>query len=197
MRFVLQIVAISFAGAMMGFGLNAASGRPITLSKPVHPASSSGVGYCGVGEEGAHAEHGHSTMKRAEAVEACGSCSAAFVDARGAAAFAEGHIPGAVHLKPAGDPSEGEVLKRLRSFRTIVVYDAGAGCGLAERVADRLIALGFADVRLLEDDWNTWQEAGGPAQSGACGTCDLQEAHDGLKGHEGHGHGEAAGEVLR
>jgi 3-mercaptopyruvate sulfurtransferase SseA len=117
-------------------------------------------------------------MALSEAIKACDSCTVAFVDARGAAAFAEGHIPGAIHLKPAGHPADAEIIQRLRSFATIVVYDSGGGCGLAEGVADRLAALGFGDVRLLDGSWNTWQDSGGPAQSGACQAC-TEHAHEG------------------
>ena len=110
-------------------------------------------------------------MPLAEAVSACAQCTVGFVDARGAAAFALGHIPGAVHLPPAGDPGEEGTLERLRQFQTLVVYDEGGSCGLARGVADRLEGLGFNDVRLLEG-WRDWEAAGGPAQSGACEACD-------------------------
>src|SRR5262249_33306424 len=91
--------------------------------------------------------------------------------------FAEGHIPQAVHLEPAGHPDLAEQLSHLHSYVTVVVYDSGGDCGLAEGVADRLTADGIKDVRLLEGSWTDWMAAGGPAASGACQACSDHEPH--------------------
>jgi rhodanese-related sulfurtransferase len=171
MRLLLQMVAICIGGALLGLALNVASGRPASLARPVYPAASSGIAVCSASPEAQHAKHGHKVMPQPEAVVACSACSVGFVDARGAAAFAEGHIPLAVHLSPAGHPDETVELQKLRAFPTVVVYDSGGGCGLAEGVADRLTARGFTDVRLLEGSWTDWMTAGGPAASGACKAC--------------------------
>lgn len=175
MRWFLQVVLIFGGGAVLGLGLNATSGvaggRPARLLQPVYAVAASGDSVCGGSPEARHDKHGHVVMPQKEAVLACGACSVGFVDARGAAAFAEGHIIDAVHLPPAGHPNEAAELSRLRRFSTVVVYDSGGGCGLAEGVADRLGAAGFRDVRLLEGSWADWMSAGGPAQSGACQAC--------------------------
>jgi rhodanese-related sulfurtransferase len=174
MRLFLQLATISLSGAGLGVLLNATSTHPASLFKPVYPSSaSSGVQACG----GAPEAQGHRLMSQSEAVAACSSCTVGFVDARGAAAFAQGHIPGAVHLMPVGHPDEEDAIRKLRAFSTLVVYDSGGGCGLAEGVADRLTAAGFSDVRILEGSWSEWQAAGGPAQSGACQACGPDDDH--------------------
>jgi len=173
MRFLVQLAVVGFAGATLGLVLNAASPHPARLFNPVYPSSlSSGVQTCGEEPEAVRRVHGHAIMPQAEAVAACNSCTVAFVDARGAAAFAQGHIPSAVHLMPAGHPDEQATIARLGAYTTVVVYDSGGGCGLAEGVADRLAAHGLGDVRILDGSWKEWQAAGGPAQSGACQTCE-------------------------
>ncbi|MGC4122383.1 MAG: rhodanese-like domain-containing protein [Myxococcales bacterium] len=177
MRFALQMAVICVAGALLGLALNLASARPARLFHAVYAASDSGNKVCGASPEAQHEKHGHLVMPQKEAVVACGACTVGFVDARGAAAFAEGHIPQAVHLPPAGHPDEPAELAKLRTFPTVVVYDSGGGCGLAEGVADRLAVHGFKDVRLLEGSWTDWMIAGGPALSGACQACD-GHAHD-------------------
>jgi 3-mercaptopyruvate sulfurtransferase SseA len=171
MRWYLQALLIASVGAVLGLVLNAASGRPTVLNRPVYPAASSGVSACSSLPQA----HAHRFMPLAEAVTACAQCTVGFVDARGAAAFASGHIPGAVHLPPAGHPDEGRTLERLRRFQTLVVYDEGGSCGLAQGVADRLDALGFKDVRLLKG-WRDWEAARGPAQSGACEACEEERS---------------------
>ncbi len=175
-RFLLEFFGICAGGAVLGLVLNAASARPAALTRAVYPAAASGNSVCGASPEAQHEKHGHRSISQAEAVAACNGCSMGFVDARGAAAFAEGHVIGALHLPPAGHADEPAVLQKLRQFPTVVVYDSGGGCGLAEGVADRLSAAGFPDVRLLEGSWQGWMSAGGPAQSGACQACAHHEA---------------------
>lgn len=178
-RLLLQMVAIGAGGAALGLALNAASPRPASLTRAVYPAADSGSAVCGAAPEAGHEKHGHRTMPQHEAVAACNACTVGFVDARGAAAFAEGHITGAIHLPPAGHPDAAAQMQKLRGFATVVVYDSGGGCGLAEGVADRLAASGFKDVRLLEGGWPDWMAASGPALSGACQACAAHpgEAH--------------------
>ena len=172
MRLLLQMAAICAGGALLGLVLNLASARPARLLHAVYAASDSGNTVCAASPTAQHDQHGHPLMPQKEAVAACGACTVGFLDARGAAAFAEGHIPQAVHLPPAGHPDEQAELAKLRAFPTVVVYDSGGDCGLAAGVADRLAAAGFKDVRLLEGSWTDWMVAGGPALSGACQVCD-------------------------
>jgi rhodanese-related sulfurtransferase len=178
MRLLLQMAAICAGGAVLGLALNVASARPAKLLTPVYAASDSGNSVCGASPQAQHEKHGHQVMPQRDAVVACGTCAVGFVDARGAAAFAEGHIPQAVHLPPAGHPDEPAELAKLRAFPTVVIYDSGGGCGLAEGVADRLAAGGVKDVRLLEGSGTDWMLSGGPALSGACQECD-GHAHEG------------------
>lgn len=167
MRFLVQAFLVVLGGSLLGLGLNAQSRHPVKLGEPVYPASASGTAVCGthnlvVGR--------HPTMSRAEAESACAVCTVGFVDARGAHAFAEGHVPGAVHLPPAGHGDERSAFDALRRFTEVVVYDEGADCDFAPGVADRLQAEGFK-VRILDGGWASWQSGGGPAQSGACKAC--------------------------
>jgi 3-mercaptopyruvate sulfurtransferase SseA len=162
-----QVPSVLGVGALVGAALNALSPHPTSLLHPVYPTSASGPAAC----SSASAVH-IGTMAQAEAVSACGACTAAFVDARGAAAFAHGHLPGAIHLPPVGHLDERSAIEPLRGYGVIVVYDEGAGCALAHGVAERLVAHGFPDVRVLEGGWSEWQHEGSPAQSGACKECE-------------------------
>lgn len=170
-RLIRQTLFLVLVGGFIGLGVNWASPRSVALWRPVYPTSSSGTASC--------SEPNLPTiMSQAEAIAACGSCQVGFVDARGGSAYAAGHIPGAVHLPPQGHPEEAAALEALRRFPTVVVYDTGSGCQLARAVAERLRQAGFADVRILDGSWPTWQETGGPAQSGACQACAGDE-HEG------------------
>lgn len=167
-----RFLVTCLVGGAVGLAVNAASPHPVRLSESVHPASASAAATCTMPA----APVVHPLMPLEQALAACAACSAGFVDARGAADFEAGHIPGAVHLPPENDEKGDEALAPLRAFDTIVVYDADAGCELAQGVADRLVAKGFRDVRLLEGSWTAWEAARGPAQAGACESCGHRSA---------------------
>ncbi|HEY5126609.1 MAG TPA: rhodanese-like domain-containing protein, partial [Bradyrhizobium sp.] len=81
----------------------------------------------------------------------------AFLDLRHEAAYATGHPLFAANM--AVDRIGLEAGTRLpRNDVPIVVYDAGEG--LVPRAADRLMALGYTDVRQLDGGLLAWQIAG-------------------------------------
>lgn len=166
-RHLLRVVAIALAGAGLGLAINPFTPKPARLTVPVYPASASGAATCS-----AHAEPAPPVrVSQQDAKQACEACSAAFVDARGESAFAEGHIPGAFHLPPSGHPDEAALLQKLRGYREVIVYDDDVGCKLAAGVAERLKDDGLQDVRVLDGSWVKWLSSGGPAVSGACEMC--------------------------
>ncbi len=186
-----QILILLSAGSALGFALNVASPRSVSLTTPVYPSSASGTAACAMPPQPAGSTAGgtvastfvwrqYPTVRLKDAVAACTACTAGFVDARGAAAYAQGHIPKAVHLPPVGHVDARSTLQELRKHETVIVYGEGSGCNLANGVADRLTSEGFKDVRILEGSWREWQDEGGPAESGVCKACDhggTMEAH--------------------
>lgn len=173
MRFLAQMVLIAAAGGALGLGMNALSPAPARLGQPVYAAAESGTASCSAphGAPGAE-DKGFGTISREEASGMCSACTAGFVDARPASEFARGHIPNAFHLPPHGHGNEAQVISELRHFQTVVVYDSGAGCDLAETVAKHLRAEGLPDVRILAGAWPGWEAGGEPAESGACAACE-------------------------
>ena len=82
----------------------------------------------------------------------------ALLDVREEAPFAEGHPLFAANLPLSR--LEIEVYARVpRRSTPVTVYDDGEG--LAERAAERLLALGYRDVALLEGGLAGWRAAGG------------------------------------
>ena len=81
----------------------------------------------------------------------------AFLDLRYEAAYATGHPLFAANM--AADRIALEAETRLpRKDVPIVVYDAGEG--LVPQAADRLMALGYTDVRQLDGGLQAWRKAG-------------------------------------
>jgi rhodanese-related sulfurtransferase len=82
----------------------------------------------------------------------------ALIDVREEAPFAQGHPLFAANIPLS--KLELEIYARVpRRATPITLYDAGEG--LAQRAAERLIALGYRDVALLEGQLAGWRAAGG------------------------------------
>src|SRR5215471_2530998 len=83
------------------------------------------------------------------------------VDGQPPAAYGLRHLPGALNVA-AEDPDElvGEVLPDRGA--AVVTCSGGAGDGLAAALADRLRALGYADVRTYREGVDDWVGAGLP-----------------------------------
>jgi len=93
--------------------------------------------------------------------------AAVLVDARDAALYADGHLPGALSL-PLG-----EVEAQLPGFRqkvaaekTLVTYCNGYGCPDSFDLGLRLIREGYRDVRVYEGGLPEWRDAGLPVAKG-------------------------------
>jgi len=175
MSAAVQIVVIVAAGAVVGVVANSASPRPASLFEPVHAAAELGAGSCS--QQGGPAEAPAPRIAVDEAKALCDGCRAAFVDARGPAAFAAGHVTGAVHLPPAASGSDEAAVTTLRAFPLVVVYDGDYSCALADEVAARLRRAGVAQVRVLEGAWPAWVAGGGSGTSGECPVCGDDEGH--------------------
>jgi len=94
--------------------------------------------------------------------------AALFVDAREAAEYAEGHVPGAVNL-----PFDESVtdLARLESLdaagKPIIVYCGGGGCEVSIQLAGALIQAGQRKVLVYEGGFPEWEAARYPVASGS------------------------------
>lgn len=88
--------------------------------------------------------------------------SVVWVDAREAAAFARGHIPGALAFdENAFNESLGNLLAAWAPGRRVVVYCDSSACTRSRDVADRLRDAGLSDVYHLHGGWDAWTRARG------------------------------------
>lgn len=84
------------------------------------------------------------------------------VDARGADAFAKGHVPTAVSLPHRTISSE--TTADLPQDKVLVVYGWGPHCNAAHKAGAKLAALGFR-VKEMIGGFQYWQSAGYPVVS--------------------------------
>jgi rhodanese-related sulfurtransferase len=86
------------------------------------------------------------------------------VDALGGDYYAKQHLPGAVALAPGQvDALASSVLPDRDA--AIVTYCTGPSCSNSGQVADRLTALGYANVRKYREGIEDWTSAGLPTES--------------------------------
>jgi rhodanese-related sulfurtransferase len=86
------------------------------------------------------------------------------VDALPAGPYARRHLPGAVNLVIDDvDAHASEVLPDRAA--TIVTYSTDAHCGRGEALAERLVRLGYRDVRVYRDGIEDWAGAGLPVEA--------------------------------
>jgi len=79
------------------------------------------------------------------------------LDVRTAGEYAQGHIPGAMHIDHREIESRTHEIKSYKD-KTVVVYCL---TGMrASMVEVNLIEAGFSKVLHLQGDWSGWQEAG-------------------------------------
>jgi rhodanese-related sulfurtransferase len=86
------------------------------------------------------------------------------VDALGGDYYAKQHLPGAVALAPG---QVGALAYSVLPDRdaAIVTYCTGPSCPNSGQVADRLTALGYANVRKYREGIDDWTRAGLPTES--------------------------------
>lgn len=87
------------------------------------------------------------------------------IDALSPLSFAMAHLPGAINITP--DWIDDRARHRVPDLDTeVVVYCADAGCDSSVRVADRLVELGYRNVRHYLGGKRDWEAAGLPLEGG-------------------------------
>jgi rhodanese-related sulfurtransferase len=83
------------------------------------------------------------------------------VDALPPMSYAHSHLPGAINLPP--ERVDGEVRRRIPDLESeVVVYCASPTCESSVEVGERLVELGYRNVRHYPGGKNDWREAGLP-----------------------------------
>ena len=86
------------------------------------------------------------------------------VDALAPMSYAVSHLPGAISIPPG--QAERRAPRRIPDLETeVVVYCAGPPCDASVTVANRLIELGYRNVRHYAGGKSDWVEAGLPLES--------------------------------
>jgi len=110
----------------------------------------------------------NSRVKRitlAEAKRFFDETTAIFVDSRSDEEYADGHIPGAVHMPwEEFDTFSGDLPAFIPRGTTIIAY-CGGSCESSAELADALAELGYPEANVFLDGWPLWVEAGYPVET--------------------------------
>jgi len=87
------------------------------------------------------------------------------VDALGGEYYAKQHLPGAIPLVESDVADRAGALLPDRAA-PIVTYCSNPACPNSQRVADKLTALGYINVRKYREGIQDWTAAGLPTESG-------------------------------
>lgn len=83
-----------------------------------------------------------------------------WIDTRESAAFAAGHIPGAIRFdETAFSASLGTVMENWRPGRRLVVYCDSSACARSREIARHLREAGLDEVYYLHGGWEAWSAA--------------------------------------
>ena len=109
----------------------------------------------------------------AEAAGLCGDPGTVLADVRSAAAFAEGHVTGAIHLPCAasGDVAAAAVALLAGKSRLVVYGDATADAATVAEEMRRRAGRPRLDVVVIEGGFAAWNQAGLACSSGPCPEC--------------------------
>lgn len=149
-RFLYDLAGVlTLAVVAIGLGLFARSGRatppPVDRSQLAHPVFS-------LAEFRAYVDSKRGLV----------------LDARSAADYARGHVPGALSLSVADFDTRYEQLKAAltpEQERVVIVYCGDMWCGLGDDLQQKLINRGFRHVGTFPDGWAAWRDAHLPVET--------------------------------
>lgn len=108
---------------------------------------------------------GMRTVTTEEARVIADTFSHVVLDARKAADYAAGRIPGAMSLPvSAFDAHFGEISALLTPGQPILVYCSGAECEESLELGKILISAGFTNIALFAGGISAWEQAGYPVE---------------------------------
>jgi rhodanese-related sulfurtransferase len=105
------------------------------------------------------------TITRAEVQVGVNDGTLVLVDALGGGYYEQQHLPGALPLVAADVDALAPTLLPDRDA-AIVTYCSNTACPNSGQVADRLMRLGYTNVRKYAEGIQDWVEAGLPVESG-------------------------------
>lgn len=162
---ILGGLGIMIVATLLGIVVNAVrpngvaliqSGAPVsTVQHPAAHADSAAADTTHVLAEGA--------ISLAEMKRLFDEGTAIILDARDAAEYAEGHIPGAINIPYDRIPEYFDILNsQVPMDAHVVVYCRSLTCDFSDQLATELKIIGYQNVSVFSGGWDQWTTAGYP-----------------------------------
>jgi rhodanese-related sulfurtransferase len=146
---LLEALVVVVVSLLVGLAYNTVSSNGIPLVPKAAPDSTKGFSQVSVNET-------KLLLKSKDVL---------VLDSRAKEEFEFGHILGAVNLPTYDfDKTYPQVLPLLKGKKVLLVYCSGPGCELAPKLAEKLRAKGYKDIRIFEGGWPAWLKAGGQVE---------------------------------
>jgi rhodanese-related sulfurtransferase len=104
------------------------------------------------------------TIRRDELQQAIAAGAVAVVETLPTEQFADGYLPGAIHI-PFEDIAEQAPILLPDKAARIVVCCSNTACRNSERAANQLSAMGYTNVGKCAGGKQDWQDAGRPLET--------------------------------
>jgi rhodanese-related sulfurtransferase len=104
------------------------------------------------------------TIRRDELRQAIAAGAVPVVETLRTEQFADGHVPGAIHIHVEGIAEQAPTLLPDKAAR-IVTYCSNTACRNSEPAANQLSAMGYTNVGKYADGKQDWQHAGRPLET--------------------------------
>ncbi len=149
MTWIIPAAVLTLAGAMQAEACAGCGCRDAKKSTVKKAATDHVAG---------HKDHGYQVVDTA-AVEKAVAGKAVIVDARGGKYLDDRRIPGATAL--AADSSDAEIAKALPDKNAeIVAYCSNTKCPASKTLANKLVLLGYTNIKKYPDGIDGWETAG-------------------------------------
>jgi len=93
------------------------------------------------------------------------SKKALFIDSRNPPAYHRGYIRGAINIPLNDFDKKKDVLAKTPKDRLIVTYCDGVECNSSMSMAEKLMGLGYTNVKIFFGGWQDWEANKLPVQS--------------------------------
>ena len=94
-----------------------------------------------------------------QAIEIFNNKKALFIDARDQWDFKDAHIKGALNIPEFSFNPNNRTLAQISKNEILIIYCSGNDCSVSQRLASKLIKLGYKKVYVYLGGFTEWQEA--------------------------------------
>ncbi len=164
---ILGGLGVMVVATLLGVVVNAVRPNGVALIQSGAPVST--VQHAASPTDSAAADTTHAlaegAISLAEMKRAFDEGSAIILDARDAAEYEQGHIPGAINIPYDRIPEYFDVLNtQVPMDAHVVVYCRSLTCDFSDQLATELKIIGYRNVSVFSGGWDQWTAAGYPIE---------------------------------